>query len=309
MNEFSKVLETISEVVIGCRNSATLMLTTLIAKGHILIEDIPGVGKTLLAHSLAKSTDLSFSRVQCTPDLLPGDILGYTIIDMTNANPRYVEGPIMNNLVLVDEINRASAKTQSALLEVMEETQVTLDGKTHCVPSPFMVIATQNPIEYMGTSPLPEAQLDRFMMRISLGYLSKDEEIQMLDRFMQKNPIDQISAVLSKQNLLELQKAANNINVSPQVKKYIVDIIHQTRQHPQVSLGASTRASLSLMRAAQALALINSKDYVSPDEIKLLAVPVLAHRIILKKNVGGVNSAELSQAVINEVLQNIKVPI
>ncbi len=302
-----RVFDEISKNIVGNNEAIFLMLVCVLAKGHVLIEDVPGVGKTLLASSLAKSCSIDFSRVQCTPDVLPSDILGFSMFDIKTSSTRYIKGPVMTNLLLVDEINRASPKTQSALLEVMEEYKVTVDGNVLTVPQPFMVIATQNPIENVGTSPLPEAQLDRFMMRISLGYPSSDNEIEMLSRFKDKTTLPQIIPVVSGEEIISLQKQVDLVTVDKSIMSYIVSIVEKTRNHPKVALGCSPRASLALMHCAQAKAFLHGRDYVIPDDIKTLSSYILPHRLVLATQTYGLSTAIHAKEIIAEIIE--KTPI
>jgi MoxR-like ATPase len=283
-----------------------LALCALASDGHILIEDVPGVGKTMLAKSIARSIGCTFRRIQFTPDLLPSDVTGVSIYSQKNEEFEFRPGPVMAQILLADEINRATPKTQSALLESMEERQLTVDGITHRLPVPFMVMATQNPIEYEGTFPLPEAQLDRFIMRIRLGYPSKQEESAILESQAISHPIEEIEQVVGVDELVETHRAVRRIRVEPSLRNYIVEIVTATRTHPDVYLGASPRGSLSLFRTSQAWALLAGRDYVIPDDIKLLAEPVLGHRVILNP-AARVRSVQPG-AVIQEVLQSVAVP-
>jgi len=253
----------------------------LLSQGHLLIEDVPGVGKTIMARSLAQSLGCTFNRIQFTPDLLPSDITGTSIFNQQSRQFEFRPGPLIAQIVLADEVNRATPKTQSALLEAMEERQITIDGVGHILPQPFMVIGTQNPIEYEGTFPLPEAQLDRFLLRLSLGYLAKREEIEMIERQQFEHPIRTLKAVVTREQLLEMQAAIRQVFVSTPVKQYIVDLTFTTREMEEVYLGSSPRGSLGLYRGSQALAAMYGRDYVLPDDVKALAEPVLAHRVIV----------------------------
>ena len=275
------------------------MLAALLAEGHVLIEDVPGVGKTLIAKSLAKSIGGTFRRVQFTPDLLPADITGFNVFDQRSGAFVFKNGPVMTHVLLADEINRTVPRTQSSLLESMEERQVTVDGRTHALPCPFFVMATQNPIELEGTFPLPEAQLDRFLLKIRLGYPTNDEEIAIMGTFQIDDPLAGLKAVARPDQISQLQQWRRRVRVSMPVKKYIADIVEATRQSPQIRYGASPRGSLGLMRAAQALAALRGRDYVLPDDIKYLAMPVLAHRLILK------SAEELKGATAGQCLEKI----
>jgi MoxR-like ATPase len=276
-----RVITNIERVMVGKRDSVELAVVGLLCQGHLLIEDVPGVGKTVLARSLARSLGCSFSRIQFTPDMLPSDVTGVSIFNQVSREFEFRPGPIMAQVVLSDEINRATPKTQAALLEAMEERQVTVDGVTHPLPRPFMVLATQNPIEYEGTFPLPEAQLDRFLLRVRLGYPSLvEEEIDILDRQQFRHPIEDLEQVATVKELTEVQEAVKSVYVAPPVKRYMVELTRETRQHQEAYLGASPRGSLTLYRAGQARASILGRDYVLPDDVKALALPALAHRVI-----------------------------
>ncbi len=277
-----RVLANVERVIVGKHVEVRMALVALLCEGHILIEDVPGVGKTMLAKSIARSLDCEFARVQATPDLLPSDVTGVSVFNMTGNEFEFKPGPIFTNILLADEINRATPKTQSALLECMEERQATIDGVSHPIPSPFLVIATQNPIEYEGTFALPEAQLDRFMLRLILGYPKAMEEIVILDEQKRKHPIDELQQVLDIDELREMQAAVKEIYVDQAVAEYIVRLTGATRDHADVYLGASPRGSINLYRAGQALAALDGRDYVIPDDIKQLAVAVLGHRLIVK---------------------------
>jgi MoxR-like ATPase len=275
------VINNVEKVIVGKRATVEMALVGLLCQGHLLIEDVPGVGKTMLARSLAKSIGCEFNRIQFTPDMLPSDVTGVSIYNQASKEFEFRPGPIMAQVVLADEINRATPKTQSALLEAMQEKQVTVDGVTHYLPDPFMVFATQNPIEYEGTFRLPEAQLDRFLLRIQLGYPDIDNEIDVLDRQQFGHPLMDLQTVVSANDVLDTQKAIQSVHIAPDVKRYIVEISNRTREHPEVYLGASPRGSLALYRASQAKAALQGRDFVLPDDIKALAVSALAHRIIL----------------------------
>ncbi len=276
------VLANVGEVIVGKSEVTELMLVALLCEGNVLVEDVPGVGKTVLARSLAKSLGCDFRRIQCTPDLLPSDVTGVEIYDQATGVFEFRPGPIVTNIVLVDEINRATPRTQSALLEAMQEQQVTVDRRTVHLPRPFMLMATQNPIELEGTFPLPEAQLDRFMLRLEIGYPSDEEEAMVLTRFGENNPLDTLEAVTGAAELLDLQKLCRRVYVDSSVRDYMVGLVRATREHDDVKLGASPRASLSLHRAAQALAAVRGRNHILPDDVKLLAAPALAHRLIMK---------------------------
>ena len=301
-----RIVDNVSKVIVGKRSVIEHALAALIAQGHILVEDVPGVGKTMLAKSLSISIGCNFKRIQFTPDLLPSDVAGISVYNQATGEFQFRPGPIMSEVVLADEINRATPKTQSALLEAMEELQVTVDGVTHHLQHPFVVVATQNPIEYEGPFPLPEAQLDRFLMRISLGYPEFEEELAVIEQQEQAHPIDSLEAVATPKDVIGLQEAAKEIYVDRAVREYIVNLTEATRDHRDVSLGASPRASLGLFRAARALALVLDRDYVIPDDIKTLAASVTAHRIILSPSarMRGVRSVDL----VSDLLNTITVP-
>jgi MoxR-like ATPase len=301
-----KVISNIEKVIVGKRSTVELAVAGLLCQGHLLIEDVPGVGKTMLARSLARSLGCSFSRIQFTPDMLPSDVTGVSIYNQITHEFEFRPGPVMAQIVLADEINRATPKTQASLLEAMEERQVTVDGVTHHLPRPFMVQATQNPIEYEGTFPLPEAQVDRFLLRIRLGYPSAADEILILERQQYQHPVEQLDQVVSVDELLEVQEAIKVIFVSPALKRYIVELTHQTRQHPEVYLGASPRGSLALVRTAQARAAMSGRNYVLPDDIKFLAIPTLAHRVILGP--GARLRSLTAQQIVEEILGGVPVP-
>ena len=301
-----KLITNIEHVIIGKRSSVELAVTGLLCQGHLLIEDVPGVGKTMLARSLARSLGCSFSRIQFTPDMLPSDVTGVSIFNQVSREFEFRPGPVMAQIVLADEINRATPKTQAALLEAMEERTVTVDGVTRPLPRPFMVFATQNPIEYEGTFPLPEAQVDRFLERIRLGYPSSEDEIRILERQQYRHPFEDLEQVVAVEELNQMQEAVKDIFVSPALKKYIVNLMHQTRNHSEVYLGASPRGSLALYRTSQARAAIAGRDYVLPDDIKALFVSTVAHRIILGP---GARLRDLSDTqIVEEIINSVPVP-
>ena len=296
-------MDNVKRVILGKEQAIELGVIALMCQGHVLIEDVPGVGKTMLARSIARSAGCTFKRIQFTPDLLPTDVTGVSIFNQKTSEFEFREGPIIAQIVLADEINRATPKTQSSTLEAMEERQVTVEGITHYVPNPFMVMATQNPIEYEGTFPLPEAQLDRFFVRIKLGYPTLDEEIAIIEGQQQAHPIETLQAVTSAEEILELQKATREIYVDDLIKRYIVNIVETTRDHDDISLGASPRGSISLFRGAQALALIRGRDYALPDDVKVLAVPVISHRLIVSAaaRMRGVNASDVMASIVESV--------
>jgi MoxR-like ATPase len=300
------LIENVERVIIGKRKAIELITVGLLSQGHILIEDVPGVGKTMLARALAKSLGLSFSRVQFTPDMLPSDVTGVSIFNQKTREFEFRSGPIMAQIVLTDEINRATPKTQAALLEAMQELQVTVDGVTHPLPQPFLVLATQNPIEYEGTFPLPEAQVDRFLMRVRLGYPDRTDEITILDSQQYVHPLTQIEQVVDAEALSTAQEKLKDVYVDPLIKDYVVDVVTETRHHADIYLGASPRGSLALYRTGQAQAAMMGRDYVIPDDIKALAAPTLAHRLIVSP------SARLrdvtGEAVMAEILSTLPVP-
>lgn len=301
-----KIVQNVNQVMVGKESIVQLAVIALVSQGHLLIEDAPGLGKTMLARSIAKSIDCSFKRIQFTPDMLPGDIIGVTVYNQKTHDFEFHPGPIAAQVVLADEINRATPKVQSALLEAMEERQLTIDGVTHKMPSPFHVLATQNPIEYEGTFPLPEAQLDRFLLRINIGYPSAEEEVAIIERQQIVHPIEQIGPVVKAADIIFLQEAVKRIRVSDFVKQYIVALVEATRHHPSIYLGSSPRGSLALFRASQARALLLGRDYVLPDDIKALAEPALAHRSLVSS--AGQSQGKDSRAFIAEVLATVPVP-
>jgi MoxR-like ATPase len=303
----AKFSDNVNKVIVGKKEAIELVMVALLSEGHILVEDVPGTGKTILARAAAQSLGCSFKRIQCTPDLLPSDVTGIFYFNQKTTEFELRAGPIMSNIVLVDEINRATPRTQSCLLECMQERQVTVDLKTINLFRPFLIIATQNPVELEGTFPLPEAQLDRFLLRIKLGYPSGVEEEAVISRFKKSNPLDVLDSVIESSELIELQKSCREVHIEDSVRNYIVSITRATREHKNVELGASPRASLGLSRAAQALAAIRGRDFVIPDDVKYLAVPVLAHRLILKSEAS--LKMQPSESVISELLEKVAVPI
>lgn len=305
-NVASRIKENIKKVIVGKDDVIDLLLISLISSGHVLLEDVPGTGKTMLAKSLAKSLDCSFKRVQFTPYLLPSDLSGINFYNQKTGEFEFRPGPIFTNILLADEINRATPRTQSSLLECMEERQVTVDGETRLLDQPFMVIATQNPVETQGTFPLPEAQLDRFLIKVDMGYPDTDEGIEILRRFKEVNPLTEIEAVASKEEIIEAQQNYSKVFASNDILRYIVRIVEMTRQHGDVTLGVSPRGSQALLKAAQVCAILQGRDFVSPDDIKAMARPVLGHRIILR-NVMGKREGQLD-AIIDQVLRAVPVP-
>ena len=301
-----RIIVNMEKVIIGKRATVEMVVIGLLSQGHLLIEDVPGVGKTMLARSLARSVSCTFGRIQFTPDMLPSDVTGVSIFNQATRKFEYQPGPVMSQILLTDEINRATPKTQSALLEAMEERQVTVDRITHPLPQPFMVLATQNPIEYEGVFPLPEAQLDRFMFRISLGYPVAWAELQILDRQQFRHPIETLEPVATVEELLAAQEAIKSVHISSPVKEYIVRLTQSTREHEDVYLGASPRGSLTLYRAGQARAALQGRDFVLPDDIKLLIIPALAHRLILAP--GARLRTQSAEAIITEILERTPVP-
>jgi MoxR-like ATPase len=294
-----RIIENVSQVIIGKRNEIRQTVLGLLCQGHILIEDVPGVGKTMMARALARSIGASFNRIQFTPDMLPSDVTGVSVFNQQTREFEFRPGPIMSQIVLTDEINRATPKTQAAMLEAMEERQITVDGHTYALDEPFLVIATQNPIEYEGTFPLPEAQLDRFMLRIRLGYPTPQEEIAMLDSQQYQHPLIGITQVVSVEELLAAQRAVREIYLNQDIKNYIVSLVTMSRQHPDVYLGASPRGALALYRTSQARAAIVGREYVIPDDVKALAEATLAHRIIVGPN------ARIKDISASSIVQNI----
>jgi MoxR-like ATPase len=301
-----RLRENIGKVIVGRGDAVDLMLTAMLSNGHVLIEDVPGTGKTMLAKAMAKSLSLSFKRIQFTPDLLPSDITGMSIFDQKAVEFRFQRGPVFANIVLADEINRATPRSQSALLECMEERQVTVEGATYVLEPPFLVIATQNPIETQGTFPLPEAQIDRFFMKMRMGYPTTDEGVAVLKRFMTDNPLEYLGPVASTRDILDAQKAVTRVLVHPDLQRYIVQVVEYTRVAEAVILGVSPRGSLMLMRAAQAWAAIAGRGYVLPDDVKAVAKPVLSHRIICRSSFGGAGRA--AEETLERVLAQVKVP-
>ena len=301
------IRDNIGRVIVGKENVVELLLVALFSEGHVLLEDVPGIGKTTLAHSLARSIDCSFQRLQFTPDLLPSDVTGVNVFSQKTSDFEFRPGPIMAQVVLADEINRAGPRTQSALLEAMEERQVTVDGATHMLPRPFLVLATQNPVELEGTFPLPEAQIDRFLLRLEIGYPSADEERAILRRFREAQPLDDLQPVIAPAEILALARACRAVHVSPAIESYIVALSRASRGHAGVQLGASPRGSLALYRASQALAAVRGRDYVLPDDVQALIGPALAHRLIAASQVRlrGKGVSDL----LDEIVRAVPVPV
>lgn len=301
-----RIASNIEQVIIGKAVAIENVIISLFCQGHILIEDVPGVGKTMLARSLARTIDCQFTRIQFTPDMLPADIVGVSVYNQKSRVFEYKPGPVMTQILLADEINRASPKTQSALLEAMEERQVTVDAVTRILPAPFMVLATQNPIEYEGTFPLPEAQLDRFMMKIQLGYPNEWDEVKVFEAQRLEHPIMKLEKICGTTEILEAGGLIRNVHASEGLKRYIVALIRATRRHDDVYLGASPRGSINLFRCSQARALLHGRDYMLPDDIKALAIPVLSHRLVI--NPSGRLKNIAAETIIDEILHSIPVP-
>ncbi|MFA4992218.1 MAG: MoxR family ATPase [Candidatus Omnitrophota bacterium] len=303
-----KLIDNISKVIVGKRDVIELVVVGLMANGHVLLEDVPGLGKTMLSRSLAKSIAGNFKRIQFTPDLLPSDVTGVSIYNQKTGEFEFKEGPIFANIVLADEINRTTPRTQSALLEAMQEFKVTMDGVVRDLPNPFFVIATENPIEFHGTYPLPESQVDRFLMQLPVGYPTNQEEVNVLTRNLKESPLDTLTSAVTIKEIVELQKAVALVHIEPKIADYIVQIISASRNLPgDIKLGASPRASLALMRTSRSLAFLDKRDYVIPDDIKRLAYPVLKHRLILQPRslVRGLSSKD----IVNHILKKIPVPM
>ncbi len=301
-----RIIDNVEEVIVGKHGAVQLTIIALLCEGHLLIEDVPGTGKTMLAKSVSRSLGCSFRRLQFTPDMLPSDVTGVSVFNQKTREFEFRPGPVMAQIVLTDEINRATPKTQSALLEAMEERQITVDGVTYPMEKPFLVLATQNPIEYEGTFPLPEAQLDRFMMRVNLGYPEADDEITMLERQRHSHPVNRIEQVVSSEELIEAQQRIKDVYIDDLVKEYIVKLVKATRKHPDVYLGASPRGSIALYKTGQARAAVEGRDYVTPDDVKALAMVTLAHRLIISPSARIKNVDP--RAVIQEILDNTPVP-
>ena len=306
---FAQLLtQNVGKVIVGKQETIELMMIAVLCRGHVLIEDVPGVGKTTLASALARSLDCSFKRIQFTPDITPSDITGFTIANFKTGEMEYRPGMIMSQIVLADEINRTSPKTQSSLLEVMEEGQVSVDGVTYAVPKPFIVLATQNPVDFVGTYPLPEAQLDRFFMRVSIGYPSADEEAEILDRYASgKRPIADLKPICTSGDILRLQQEVENVYSAKEIRSYIAAIAAASRKTGAMQLGVSTRAAISLLRASQASALLDGRDYVSPEDVRRMAEPVLAHRLVLSPEARMRNMT--AERILSNVIGSVPVPV
>lgn len=305
-DKINALVDNIEKVIIGKREAITQAVAALLTEGHVLVEDVPGVGKTQLAAALAKSVDGSFSRVQMTPDIMPSDITGFSMLNRETGGFEYKKGAAFCNFLLADEINRASPKSQSALLEIMEEHQISIDGETYVLPKPFMVLATQNPVETYGTYHLPEAQMDRFVMKISMGYPTAQEEISILGRNEFENPINKISAVLSTEDIADLQEQVKNVAAAENVKNYIIDIVNATRNDEGIKLGVSPRGSIALYKTAKAWAFINGRDYITPQDVKDCCVCTLAHRLMLSPK--GKSIYETQEKAVENVMNRVKVP-
>jgi len=301
------ILDNVEKVIVGKRQAIELVLIALLCEGHVLIEDAPGTGKTMLARAVAISTGLEFKRLQCTPDMLPNDVTGVSIFNQKSREFEFRPGPVFSNILLADEINRATPRTQSALLEAMGENQVTVDGVTYQLAKPFLLLATQNPIEFEGTFPLPEAQLDRFLFRLSLGYPDRTDEDAMLQMQQLEHPIESLQQAVDEKSLPELQRQVRRVNVEESVRRYILNLVQHTRQHPALSLGASPRGSLALFRTAQARAALQGRDFVIPDDVKYVAVACLAHRMMM--NPENALGGETTQGVLRELLKKVEVPL
>ena len=308
IQQFTKeVFDNVERVIVGKRDVIEMLMVAQLCEGHVLIEDAPGTGKTMLARSIAISVGLTFKRLQCTPDLLPNDVTGVSVFDQKSGDFSFRPGPVFANVLLADEINRATPRTQSALLEAMGEGQVTVDAVTHLLSRPFFVMATQNPIEFEGTFPLPEAQLDRFLFRMNVGYPTFDQEGQMLLNLQRVHPIESIEQVVDGRELLDLQKFVWEVHVDHTVRKYILSLIHATRDHPDLALGASPRGSLALFKTAQAYAALQGRNFVIPDDVKKLVIPSLAHRVIVRPESS--LRGRTTRAILEDLLEKIEVPL
>ncbi len=302
-----KIIKNVERVIVGKRQSIVFSLVSWFSQGHFLLEDVPGVAKTILARALAASVGCEFKRIQCTPDLLPSDVTGASIFNQKTAEFEFRPGPLFSNIALADEINRTTPRTQAALLEAMAESCITVDGKTHQLDAPFLVIATQNPVDHEGTFPLPEAQLDRFMMKFSLGYPTMEDELNILQRLQLEHPIDKLQAVVTKEQIVQCQNAVRGVLVDPKVQRYILQIVHLTRHHKHLQLGGSPRASIALFRTCQSMAAIRGRSFVTPDDVKMVAAPVLNHRMILKPE-SRLRKVTTEQ-VVAQVVGEIPVPV
>lgn len=300
-DRIEQLVQNLNQAIVGKQDAMRLVIVALLSNGHALLEDVPGVGKTLLAKSLAKSIDGKFQRLQCTPDLLPSDVTGTNVWNPSSGEFEFLAGPVFGNVLLADEINRATPRTQSALLEVMEEHQVTIDGVTRKTPQPFFVIATQNPVEYQGTFPLPEAQMDRFAIALSLGYPSESEELQMLQRIAAGHTVDELQPCISLEEVRQLQKLCRQVRVETVLQQYILNLVRATRHDEEITLGVSPRGTVALQKAAQAIAFLEGRDYATPDDVKLLAPHVLAHRLIPA-------SGRKSGAIVARLLSSVAIP-
>ena len=308
VNSFTdRVIHNVETVIVGKRQQIELLMVALLCQGHVLIEDVPGTGKTMLARATAASMGISFKRLQCTPDLLPNDITGVSVFNQQTSEFDFRPGPVFVNILLTDEINRATPRTQAALLEAMQERQVTVDGVTRPLPAPFLVLATQNPIEYEGTFPLPEAQLDRFLIRLSLGYPEEEDEAQILENLRKRHPIERVEQVVDGSDLLDLHDVITDVHVDESLVRYILSIVRATRSHPAVALGASARGSLALYKTSQALAILRGRDYVIPDDVKTLAPLALAHRLIVKPE--SRLRGRTAQSILAEILESTELDI
>lgn len=301
-----RIRENMEKAVVGKSNVVDLVLTALVCRGHVLIEDVPGVGKTTLVASLARSLDCSFKRIQFTPDVLPSDVTGYNQYDLQTGIPRFVPGAVMSQIVLADEINRCSPKTQSSLLEVMSESQVTIDGVTHFLPQPFMVLATQNPIEFVGTFPLPEAQIDRFLLRVTMGYPSHEDNLRILQRHLAGQPLQTLSPVASAEDVIALQHATDAVICAKPVLEYVTRIVEATRTNEDITLGISPRGAIALMRAAQGWAMLRGGAFVTPDDVQKMAVPALAHRLVIRPQAAVARDA--AETITARILRTISIP-
>jgi MoxR-like ATPase len=301
-----RVKNNVSKVIIGKEDTTELMLIAMLASGHVLLEDVPGTGKTLLAKTIARSLDCIFKRIQFTPDLLPSDVSGINFYNQKTSEFEFRPGPLFAHIVLADEINRATPRTQSSLLECMEERQVSIDGETRSLEAPFLVIATQNPVENQGTFPLPEAQLDRFLLKIAMGYPTPDQEVELLQRFKQNDPFEQLQPVVSRSELIAAQQHYSQVRMSEDLMKYLVRIVEMTRTHPEVALGVSPRGSRAMLKAVQVYALLRGRDYVLPDDIKALAKPVFSHRILLKSRSRALDNT--AEAILDKIISQAHVP-